>query len=220
MKSPSLISLRFIIILIISSLVSSIFVIVRIIWSHTPFYGFMIWNLFLAWLPLIFIYGWKKVRERYSILSGMFLGLWFLFFPNAPYIVTDLFHFYYRDPIPLWYDLVMLMNCAWLGLILGYSSLYEVQEWLRTKISAVYSWIVIGIVLLLSGGGIYIGRYLRFNSWDLVISPFQTFFDIVQTFVTTPRAWGATIVFSIFLIMTYVIFRSLVGVKASAQLKR
>jgi uncharacterized membrane protein len=173
----------------------------------------MIWNLFLAWLPVILVYNWKQTRRKYPVFSWIFFGLWFLFFPNAPYIITDLFHLYYRDPVPFWYDLVLLMNFVWAGLFLGYISLYEVHEWLNTIFSRIIGWFLIGGLLLLSGFGMYIGRYLRWNSWDLIVNPFETPFDIVKTFVTHGRAWGASGVFSIFLIMSYMMFRSLVSCK-------
>ena len=213
MKTTSLISRQLLVLLVVGSLLSSVLVFIRVIWSGSPFFIFMIWNLFLAWLPLLLVYGWMRTRDTYSFLPGILLILWLLFFPNAPYIITDLFHLYYRDPIPLWYDLVLLMNFVWLGLILGYLSLYEVQKWFTVKTSIVKSWVLIATILILSGFGMYIGRYLRFNSWSLIVNPFETSLDIIKTLVSNGRAWGASSMFSIFLIMSYTTFYHLINVK-------
>lgn len=185
----------------------------RVWWSGTPWLEFLLWNLFLAWVPLFIIYCWKKWQKKHPLTDFCFLAVWLLFFPNAPYITTDIFHFYYRDPIPLWYDLILMMSSVWLGLVLGYVSLYEVHEWLRVKFSKAKARIGVMGILTLSGFGMYIGRYLRWNSWDIMSNPLGLGQDILERVIhpfSHIRTWGATAGFTVFLLMSYGIFCAIV----------
>ena len=94
---------------------------------------FLIWNLFLAWIPYWIALCIPKIYEFFKskIIIAFALLLWLLFFPNAPYILTDLLHIKVRTPIPLWYDVMMILTFAWTGLMLGFLSLFEVQLFLQ-----------------------------------------------------------------------------------------
>jgi uncharacterized membrane protein len=137
---------------------------------------FLIWNLFLAWLPywialiLDFFTRLKKTPSLFSLISLVFL--WLLFFPNAPYIVTDLLHLRDRHVVPHWYDLMLIVSFAWTGLILGYCSLFEVQRFLEQRFKSWFVWIVTIGAIWLGGFGVYMGRFQRWNSWDAFTHPF------------------------------------------------
>src|SRR5437868_10012889 len=150
-------------------------VVARIIWTGHLAYGFLIWNLFLAWLPLIFaLLASDNYQAAGSGRNWRFFGLagaWLLFFPNAPYIFTDLIHLsthYFRH---FWIDLVLILVCALTGLVLGFVSLYLMQSVVTRMIGRAASWLFIAAVTALGSFGIYLGRFLRFNSWDIVFKP-------------------------------------------------
>ena len=132
---------------------------------------------------------------------------WFLFFPNAPYIVTDFVHLEHRPPVPLWFDLMMIASFAWTGLCLGYLSLYLMQEVARARFGRWISWVFVVVMLALGSVGVYAGRVLRWNSWDVVRHPrwlLHQSLDLTEGTVRATRAIAAFIsVLFLFLLTTY-----------------
>lgn len=197
--------------LILFSFFNSCLLILRINYSKSNFYFFLTWNLFLAWIPYIIsklIYIRVKLAKDYSsVLFYLFLGLWLLFFPNAPYIITDFFHLKHYEPVPLWFDLILITSYAINGLFLGLYSLYTLQVILIRK-HKIISWIFVFGSLFLSSFGIYLGRYLRWNSWDIVSNPQFLFKDIFRM-LSTPQdhrgLYGMTFLFFILFCFIYLI---------------
>lgn len=134
-------------------------------------YQFLIWNLFLAWLPYIFsliVSAIHQVRPRLwwaMIIPG---GLWLLFLPNAFYIVTDFIHLTNHPSIPIWYDAGLLAITSWTGIFLAVTSLYTIQRIIRDYLGNLFSWGFSLLVIGLNGYGVYLGRFLRWNSWDMM----------------------------------------------------
>jgi uncharacterized membrane protein len=146
-------------------------------------YAFLVWNIFLAWIPLglaqvASTFAWKR---RYLLPAlPIFAFLWLIFFPNAPYILTDLLHLGHPKPgVPLWFDVLMLLWFAWTGLLLGLVSLLMMQEIVRRELGRIAGWLFVGSVGVLSSLGIYIGRFLRWNSWDLLVDPLSRLSDFL-----------------------------------------
>ena len=137
--------------------------------SHQLTYAFLVWNLFLAVIPAVAAA--LVVRARATAARLMWAVVWLLFLPNAPYIVTDFVHLVPRAPIPLWYDVALLLSCAGTGLLLGYSSVADVQDAVTMRFGAAAGWVIATSALLLSGFGVYLGRFLRWNSWDPIANP-------------------------------------------------
>ena len=158
-------------ILIISSLYATALELLRIYISPKNNYLFFIWNLFLAWIPyLIGIYlpvAYYTMRSKF--FAYVLLIIWFLFWPNSPYILTDLLHLKQKQNIPLWFDLGLILSFAWAGLMLGFISLIEIQNLIRKRTNTTISWFFACFVLLTGALGIYIGRYGRLHSWDVFI---------------------------------------------------
>lgn len=188
----------------------------RVLYSHRWAFLFLNWNLFLAFVPWalssIAILN-PKIRGRKSSII-LILSAWLLFFPNGPYILTDLFHIRIKSSMPIWFDLVLILSFAWTGLLLGLLSLWDIERILKKRISR--KWIsVISVVLLFLGSfGVYIGRYLRWNSWDIFRAPFGLFYDISDRVVNPtdhPRTWGMTIAMGIFLNIIYWSLRLIKG---------
>lgn len=141
----------------------------------------LIWNLFLAWLPLVFALGVCRLHRagaRNSWKLWSLAGLWLLFFPNAPYIFTDLIHVHGWLNGHYWADLTMILLVAFTGFLLGFMSLYLMQSVVADRLGHVAGWLFIVMVAGLTGLGIYIGRILRWNSWDVFIHPVGISMDL------------------------------------------
>jgi uncharacterized membrane protein len=188
------------------------FSIFRLVYTDSRLFLFLNWNLFLAFVPWLFssilvIYpGIHKNKLAIVIL----LLSWLLFFPNAPYILTDLFHLRLESTMPVWFDLVLILSFAWTGLMFGFMSLWDIEFILRSKLNNKLLPVVSSVLLFLGSFGIYLGRYLRWNSWDILQEPFKIFYDIGDNLINPfhhPRTWGMTIFMFIFLSMIYWSFR-------------
>ncbi|MBI1225300.1 MAG: DUF1361 domain-containing protein [Bacteroidetes bacterium] len=142
---------------------------------------FLIWNLFLAWVPFVLSSLLPKLPRRW--LAVPLLVVWLVFLPNAPYIITDLMHVHYRAGIPLWYDMMMLFSFALTGLLLGFISLLDVQAYLERNIGKRPAAAIISGVIALCAFGVYLGRYQRWNTWDLLKAPYQLFWDVVGVLI-------------------------------------
>lgn len=184
--------------------------IVRVIYSGSFMFLFIPWNLFLVVVPLFFSY---RIRQRSSkIAVSLYLAGWLLFFPNAMYIVTDLFHLHERPGVPLWYDLLILFSSALLGVIMGFLSLRNVERYLYRHIKRQFMPFLLFSCFILCGYGIYLGRYLRWNSWDIVTQPILLLSDIKQNVVHPFRnieCWLLTLLFGIWLCLLYKYFKKL-----------
>ena len=136
--------------------------IIRILLSNELTYIFLAWNLFLAWIPFALSQKLSTINNRWKIF--FITGLWLLFLPNAPYIITDFLHLKQRTPIPYWYDILLLFSAALNGLLLGLSSLLTVERFLLNRYGSKISGIIMLCSFFLCSFGVYIGRYLRWNS--------------------------------------------------------
>lgn len=133
--------------------------------------------------------------------------MWLAFLPNAPYILTDFVHFRHRPPVPLWYDLALLLSCAGTGLLLGYASLANVQSFIARRFGPRVGWLTAVASLVLSAFGIYLGRFLRWNTWDMVTNPIALLTDVAPRVLNPfahPRTTGVTVVFGGMLVLGYV----------------
>jgi uncharacterized membrane protein len=183
------------------------------------------WNLFLAWLPLIFAWMLAKRCPRgifWSWTNFVWFTLWLLFLPNSFYLVTDFIHLTKTNQISLIFDVILLTSYALTGLILGFTSLLlvHVKLWQRLKNKA---YLVVYGTLLLCGFAIYLGRFLRWNSWDIITNPLGLIFD-VGIRLTNPTehifTFSATLLFFVFLsVLYFVIWKAVFLAKQSNLLK-
>ncbi|NVO20753.1 MAG: DUF1361 domain-containing protein [Bacteroidetes bacterium] len=190
------------------SFISFSFSVFRLIYTDSHIFLFLNWNLFLAFIPWLFssiIVVYPNLRKR-KLALVMLVLLWLLFFPNAPYILTDLFHLGNNKSMPIWFDLVLILSFAWTGLLFGIMSLWDIESLLKTRLN---KYLVRGIsvaLLFLGAYGIYVGRYLRWNSWDIITEPIELLFNIGRSLkspIEHPGAWAMSILMGIFLNMIY-----------------
>ncbi len=173
----------------------------RIIKSESLSYIFLVWNLFLAFIPW-WISNILKRKEKLTFIHLPIILIWLLFLPNAPYILTDLFHLKPHIGLPLWFDLILVLSFALTGMIVFFKSLKDMLKLLNNRISQFYVTIITPFIFWLVAYGLYLGRYLRFNSWD-IIHPFRLMnasFNILFEKDTI----GFTLIFSVFMWFLYV----------------
>jgi len=153
-----------------------------------------------------------------NISVALLIASWLLFFPNAPYILTDLFHLQYRSTSrTIWFDLIEILSFAWAGLLFGLLSLMDIEYLLLLKFKTKITSFIIITFLFMSGFGIYLGRFLRWNSWDIISNPIGLFNDIAERFmhpIHHPRTWGMTILMGILLNFIYHSIKMMNKIKA------
>jgi uncharacterized membrane protein len=210
--------------LIYISLLALALSIYRILVTHTDKYWFLVWNLILAWVPLVF--AWLLHRRTpkgifWSWRNFVLMIVWLLFLPNAFYLITDFIHLQSTSGISLMFDVVLFSVYGWCGFILGYSSLLLVHQATYKRFGLKAHWLAVG-ALLLSGFAIYLGRYLRWNSWDIITNPFGLLFDVSDSIVNpsvNSLSLGTTLLFFAFLSSIYMVLWN--GVKViSKSLKK
>lgn len=204
--------------LLFASAVSVALVIGRMLWMHDSHYAFLIWNLFLAWIPMVFALLAREHQKEDANPGWRFVAFaaaWLLFFPNAPYIFTDLIHLtrYYSH---YWVDLMLILINALTGWVVGFLSLFLMQSAVRKMAGELASWIFIGAVALLSGFGICFGRFLRLNSWDIV-APSKMFHTIGAwaSQSTFPNSVAVSMLFSAFVFLAYLMLYALTHLSPS-----
>lgn len=176
--------------------------------TGAPTYGFLLWNLMLASVPVLLAVGAAAaVRARRRMAALVMLGGWFVFLPNAPYVITDFVHLRHRDA-PLWFDVALLGSAALAGLACGTASLARVHAALRSAgVSARGAVALLVGACFASGYGIYLGRFARLNSWDLALHPGDVLMDALPPLLSPldhPRAWAVTLVFGALIATGYV----------------
>lgn len=193
---------------VISSFFSCLLLLIRITVTGSFAFIFLVWNLFLAFIPY-WITAWAiknaAINKNKFKLTAM-IAVWLLFVPNSFYIVTDLFHLYNRDTAPKWFDILMVFSFAWNGILFGIISIRRVEIIFLWKRKRSFSLLLVFVVMWLGSFGVYIGRVLRFNSWDVITNPFSLLSDILNMIVhpfANFYSWGMTFCYSVFMTLLY-----------------
>ncbi|MFN0034379.1 MAG: DUF1361 domain-containing protein [Saprospiraceae bacterium] len=172
---------------------------------------FFLWNLFLAIVPYLSSEAaghFSKRKKRAAAIGLVLLAV--LFLPNSPYIITDFFHLRQRAEMPLWFDTMLIFSLAISGLALFYVALFNIRDLLARWLGSVVAEIFVGLISFLSAFGIYLGRYLRFNSWDVISNPNILFEEIADRFINPSvhtRTVGMTLLYGAFLLVGYWVAR-------------
>ena len=185
----------------------------RIMYTGDLLFSFLIWNLFLAYIPLVLsarVEVCIKKNNRWTMLVLTFA--WLLFIPNSFYIITDLFHLDMNHGVPLWYDLALLLSFAWNGLLFGIVSVRQMENAIDRYFNRRLHLLFILPVMFLNAFGIYVGRFLRFNSWDVLASPLQLAGDIAYLFLHPIRNrfdWSMIICYAMLMTVIYLTIKKL-----------
>jgi uncharacterized membrane protein len=185
-------------------------------------YLFLPWNLLLAWLPLVFARLTCRLHERGLVRSWKFpvaVFAWLIFLPNAPYIFTDLVHLPSTVHGRFWVDLVLILLFAFTGFLLGFVSLRLMQSLVTGMTNRLFGWVFVLVTAALSGFGVYVGRFRRWNSWDLLVNPINLLVDIGHR-VLHPLANPGVVVFpalfAVFFLVAYLMLTALIELRTEA----
>ena len=175
----------------------ALLLVLRIGYANNIRYVFLLWNLFLAWIPFQFSVMLTAHQPKNRWYKYFLLSCWLLFFPNALYIITDLIHLEdSRGDVPVWFDAVLLFTSSVAGLIMAFVSLYQVEMYLQQNINKKHVSSFVLLALFLGSFGVYIGRFLRWNSWDIVTNPLSLLMEIAAR-IAMPfqhyHTWAVTV---------------------------
>jgi uncharacterized membrane protein len=181
----------------------------------------LVWNLVLAWVPFVLallVYDGVRRGARHSrVVAGSVL--WLLFFPNAPYLVTDFGLLEGWEGAPVWFDVVVVAGPAWAGLALGFASLYLMHGVAARALGTMTAWLLVPCALALASFGIYLGRFERWNSWDVFANPHGVLGNALERLVE-PRPLAVTVLFTGFLTVSYLVFYSFVRLGTAERADR
>lgn len=191
-----------------ASVVSIFLVVARIAVSDTQAHTNLVFNLFLAWIPFILSYIAYAISSKRAFLNFLLpvtAFLWLIFFPNALYMITDLQHLARQSSsAPLWYDVIVMVWFAWTGLLLGLVSLYLMHDIVKRRFGRTVGWVFVFVASLVSGLGVYIGRFARLNSWDILQDPGETVVSLLGIAIDPSlRLIVFTSLFGIFYLFIY-----------------
>lgn len=181
-------------------------IIFRMLYSGTIHYLFMAWNIFLAWIPFAISLQFNQYKKKQLWKQLVLLTTWLLFFPNALYILTDLVHLQFESNMPWWYDLSIIFTSAFVGLLMAFVSLRNAELMLRRLVAPKMVIICTTFFLFLGAFGVYLGRFQRFNSWDVVSDPVALGYQLLSLAVNPVdnfRVWAITILFFVLYSMLY-----------------
>ena len=188
-------------------------VVARVAYSDTGRHTSLLWNLFLAWIPFMLAYfahlvSWR--RATLYLIIPIIAFLWLIFYPNAPYMLTDLQDLSRRaSDAPLWYDVIIVVWCSWTGMLLGVISLYLMQDIIIRTFGRTTGWIFVFVISALSSFGIYIGRFVRLNSWDILQDPAETAQEILGLVIDPSMRLAAfTLLYTIFFLFIFLLLYS------------
>jgi len=173
--------------------------------THTIFLYFLVWNLFLAFIPYFFI-SYLKTQiaiQKSKIKTFSLLFLWLLFLPNSFYILTDLVHLSQSSNHLFWFDLVVISSYALIGFTLGIISIIEFEKIIKSYVSTLITNLLIPLVCFLCGIGIYLGRILRYNSWDIMSNPLELFHSLLIS-LTTVHTLLFSFYFGVYIYLFYI----------------
>ncbi|MDE2030757.1 MAG: DUF1361 domain-containing protein [Patescibacteria group bacterium] len=181
----------------------------RVLIFHSNYFIYLIWNIFLAVIPFILssVLLWyannKKLNKTLLIIGGVF---WLLLIPNAPYIITDIIHLNHNHIPSLLYDTFLVFSSAWVGLLLGMYSISHIEKIIHIKYNNKTTSLIIAFIMLTTSFGMYLGRFMRFNSWD-IFSNTSYFFTNIFRIILKPYnyvdAYLYTLLFFVFIYVSY-----------------
>ena len=196
----------------ISILFSVFLLMIRMKLTDSYFYLFLVWNMFLAVIPFAITIYLVSIPKLNKFVLVFWFFVWLLFLPNAPYIVTDLLHLRISTTHLLWLDILVIVSFALSGLLLFYLSIIDMKTILQAFISIKKTNYLVTLIIFLSGFGVYLGRFLRYNSWEILSNPKYLLVDILNIVIkpfANKEAWLFTILFGSFLILGFWVYNQL-----------
>ncbi|MBW3568791.1 DUF1361 domain-containing protein [Candidatus Parcubacteria bacterium] len=183
----------------------------RIIVTDSSRYIFLLWNLALAIIPAILAWTLVLRVRRHGWLGWQQIGLallWLSFLPNSFYMITDFVHLRPNYEAELMFDIVLLSSFLLAGLVYGFLSVYLVHNQLLDRFKANKALLLLAFIFLLSSFAVYLGRFSRYNSWDVLLRPAGLLFDVSERFVNPgahSQTYLTTLIFFLLLFSLYLV---------------
>ncbi len=196
--------------LFLLSFMGWLMVMIRFTYTGQFSYRFLLWNLLLAWIPYmisLLIYWINTFKKGHPVILLGLGVLWLLFYPNAPYMITDFIHFQINRSFIIWYDFVIYSLFIWTSFLIGFSSIYLVFRTMRQKLNRIICGFIVIVVLFLSSFGIYLGRFIRWNSWDALFQPIDLMHSALQNI--SAQSLIFSLIFGTLLTLTYAFLYSI-----------
>lgn len=207
---------KFLVLLSTSIGLSLILLVIRMKINQSFYLLFLVWNMFLAMIPYTITTGLRLLAKPRPFVLFIAFFIWLLFLPNAPYIVTDLLHLRNANLDLMWLDVLVITSFALNGLILFFLSIREMKCILKKYLNPYVVTTLNTLIFGLTAFGIYLGRFLRYNSWEVLYNPLALIKDIFSIlFQPNLNVWVFTLTFSAFLW----IFYELMDVLSSGKFK-
>jgi uncharacterized membrane protein len=203
-----------------ASMLGGLLVAARTLLAGHGLHLYLVWNLFLAWIPLLLALRVEALDERGTNRDWRFwatVAAWLLFFPNAPYILTDLTHLKFPIRPRWWTDLIVILLFALIGMVLAFLSLHRMQRLVARRGGWPAGWAFVFVVAFISAFGVYLGRFERWNSWDVVTNPLNLLADSFNWLHR--HSFKFTVLFGILLFTVYTLFYSLTLLGPDARVK-
>jgi len=184
----------------------------RVLLSGTVRYWFVPENLALAWIALFLAWLLAKELKNRRWLSWQNLGLtllWLLFLPNTWYVLTDYIHIFPNGEVSQLFDIVLMSLLVFTGFILGFTSLFLVHRELLHRVSSLKSYLLVELAIFTSSFAIYLGRDLRWNSWDVIKNPGGLLVNVSDRIADpfgSQRALNVTLLFFMLISLIYFAF--------------
>jgi uncharacterized membrane protein len=180
--------------------------IMRAWYTGSVMYLFLLWNIFLAWVPFALSQGFSGALNKPLYLRIGLFSIWLLFFPNALYIVTDLVHLETPSSAPVWFDSILIFSSTIMGLAMAFVSLRRVEVFLLNYFSSKVTGAIIPSILMAGSFGVYLGRFQRWNSWDAFFNPISLAIDVAERIIFIqhhPKTWVVTFILSFLFMILY-----------------
>jgi len=199
-------------ILFLLSASSLILLMARVKLTQSFHFLFLVWNLFLAGIPYL-ISTFLFINKKINIIILLFVtAIWLLFLPNAPYIITDLFHLKHSSWNIIWLDTLVITAFSITGMLFFLKSVLSMEKTYKKYFNNNTINYALPVLFMAVSFGIYLGRYLRFNSWEIINKPnllFKSILNIIIQPNTNIKAWLFTLTFSMFLYIMYIAFKKI-----------
>lgn len=203
--------------LLVSNLTSVVFFVMRYLITGSVDYWFLFWNLLLAWMPVLFAVILAKTLRKKSWrepLPVLLTLLWLGFLPNSFYLITDLIHLHNTGDVGLLFDITFFLSFIWNGIVAGLTSMVIVNREMNRRQNPYVGAALMSLVILLTSFAIYLGRSLRWNTWDVIVNPAGLLFDVGERVINPlahPQFISTTVTFTLLIGSMYFVAWSFAG---------
>lgn len=187
--------------LVLLGILSIALLLLRVKLTHDMYLLFLIWNLALGYIPYSLSSQLKTTVPGTFKFYLLLLG-WLLFIPNSFYLLTDFVHLHHLSDLQYIFDALLLTCFSIAGFYAGITSMLQIRSLLEMKYSNKTCRRILISLCYLTSFGVYLGRILRFNSWDILSNPIKLFTTIIKS-LDNFHVYEFTFLFGTFIVIVY-----------------